>query len=828
MNKLYTLALLLLGFAGFSQAQLNCGDSYIDSGGPTGEYSDDEYQEITICPSTPGEVAIIVFTSFDTEAEYDSLTIYNGNSTADMMIGSYYGTNSPGTVVSTNPNGCLTLVWSSDGSVTYPGWEAITMCEQPTTCPSVSDLLVNSTTETTASIGWTAGGAETQWAVEYGPVGFSPGQGTEVITSNNPLTLNGLMGTSAYQYYVRAICGPADTSYVSGPMMFTTDMAPFICGNLYMDNGAYGDYGVNTADTTTICPTNPGDIVLLDFSMFSVEEGYDSLMIFNGNSIMDDLIGTYTGVLDPFTVYSTNPNGCLTAMFWSDDIVEDAGWQATINCVPPITCFEPSDLMVDDASDVTATLSWTPGGAETQWVVEYGPEGFAEGAGTVVLATTNPFTISGLSGLTTYDYYVRSYCGGTDTSFSAGPVTFMTSPEPFICGNIFIDNGGFGEYSNDVNDTVTICPTTPGQVVLLDFSMFYTEGGYDSLTIYNGNSTNDNIIGSYQDELDPFTVYSTNPNGCLTAVFASDFTATYPGWEASINCIDPITCFEPTNLMSDASTASTATVSWTAGGTETQWVVEYGLAGFAEGTGTTILATSNPFTITGLMGSTAYDYYVRSYCGGTDTSFSAGPQTFATEIAPFVCGNLFVDNGGAFEYSNDSADTTTICPTGDYDFVEVNFTSFETEQDYDSLMVFNGNSTMGTLMGTYQGTNSPGVVTSTSPDGCLTFVFHSDVSQVYSGWSALIDCQFYLAIDESAQDLVTVYPNPSTGKFTIENMAGSTLSYTVNDMQGRSLNMSVNTSAAESTIDLSNYDNGVYFLVVSNGTSTKTYSLVKN
>ena len=91
----------------------------------------------------------------------------------------------------------------------------------------------------------------------------------------------------------------------------------------------------------------------------------------------------------------------------------------------------------------------------------------------------------------------------------------------------------------------------------------------------------------------------------------------------------------------------------------------------------------------------------------------------------------------------------------------------------------------------------------------------------------MIDCQFFAGIDENTADMVSVYPNPSNGKFTIENHAGN-ISYDVVDMQGRKIQFNVNTAAAQSTVDLTNYENGVYFLVVSNGTSTKTYSLVKN
>lgn len=597
------------------------------------------------------------------------------------------------------------------------------------------------------------------------------------------------------------------------------------CGDTYTDSGGpSGIYQNDEDDTVTVCPTIPGQIVIANFTSFDTEDGYDSLTIYNGNSTSDMMIGSYQGTLSPGTVFSTNPNGCLTFVWHSDISITLDGWEASIICDDPITCFPPDSLMFVLSTDNSATIGWTSGGSETQWMVEYGPQGFTPGTGTEVVAMTNPYTIAGLGSSSAYDYYVRSICSANDTSFMAGPMSFVTQIAPFVCGNLFVDNGGGLNYSNDANDTVTICPVTPGDVVVLDFNSFFTEQGFDSLVIYNGSSTSDAMIGSYQGSLNPFVVYSTNPNGCLTAVFSSDGSVTETGWMASIDCVDPITCLMVENLMVDTAFVTSAVLSWTSTGTETSWMVEYGPTGFAEGTGTMAVATTNPFTITGLTGTTAYDFYVRAYCGGTDTSYAAGPQTFSTQNDVFICGNLFADNGANMDYMYNTADTITICPNGNFEYVEVVFSSFDTEEGYDSLTIYNGSSTAATVIGSYQGTNGPGTVTSTSPDGCLTFVFHSDDIINRPGWLAQINCYFSLGLTQDEQELVSVYPNPSNGKFTVKNLGGENLSYKVLDMQGRALEIPV----AQNMVDLSRYENGVYFLVVSNGTSTKTYSLVKN
>ena len=80
------------------------------------------------------------------------------------------------------------------------------------------------------------------------------------------------------------------------------------------------------------------------------------------------------------------------------------------------TCPRPSQVTATATTTSSVTLSWTPGGDETSWNVEYGPAGFNPGEGTTMTGVTNPVTISGLSGSTTYNFYVQAECGGGETS----------------------------------------------------------------------------------------------------------------------------------------------------------------------------------------------------------------------------------------------------------------------------------------------------------------------------------------------------------------------------------------------------------------------------
>jgi hypothetical protein len=59
---------------------------------------------------------------------------------------------------------------------------------------------------------------------------------------------------------------------------------------------------------------------------------------------------------------------------------------------------------------------------------------------------------------------------------------------------------------------------------------------------------------------------------------------------------------------------------------------------------------------------------------------------------------------------------------------------------YDYLKIYDGNSSAATLLGTWCGTNSPGIIIASNPDGALTFESHSDGNVNLPGWKASFDC----------------------------------------------------------------------------------------
>ncbi len=133
-------AIAAIAFAATANAQTflmdntpesTCTGTFFDSGGAAGNYASDETFVKTFTPNTPGQKIGFNFTLFSTESCCDDLAIYDGNSTAAPLIGTFAGTAGPGTVVSTAADGSLTFEFISDGSVQNPGWEATIGCITP-------------------------------------------------------------------------------------------------------------------------------------------------------------------------------------------------------------------------------------------------------------------------------------------------------------------------------------------------------------------------------------------------------------------------------------------------------------------------------------------------------------------------------------------------------------------------------------------------------------------------------------------------------------------------------------------------------------------------
>ena len=242
------------------------------------------------------------------------------------------------------------------------------------------------------------------------------------------------------------------------------------------------------------------------------------------------------------------------------------------------------------------------------------------------------------------------------------------------------------------------------------------------------------------------------------------------------------TCPQTSPLTASNITSSSADVSWTAGGTETSWNVEYGAAGFTLGTGTNTNVTSTTYSMTGLTPSTDYDVYVQAVCSATDQSFWVGPLAISTPFVQPGCG----DNFGPYCYGAGSFTVFTSVVTNPGDFITLNITAGETEVGYDNLQIYDGVGATGNLLYDADGDHTGVSVLSTT--GTITMYIDGDaiwncvdgVGGPYVPIEANITCSTPSALDMKGVDMTTpstiiLANGPVTVSGKLQNMGTTTV-----------------------------------------------------
>ena len=380
-------------------------------------------------------------------------------------------------------------------------WEAIPSCVNP----DINSIAVNSVTNNTATIQWVESGTATQWEIEYGVTGFTPGTGTIISVATNPFTLNSLTQGTNYEFYIRSVCGAAEFSPWTGPSAFLTQ-----CDDVTEFSENFDTYATGTANPLPDCwsklgngltylttgansPMSPANRLYMSASgttptvsiavMPSVsnlqanthrlrfrshastlnktlEVGYltNSLDLTSFVQIQEvSLPGTTVTTSQEFTIVpGALPAGvknlCFrnigtsagTTTLYIDDVI----WEAIPSCVNP----DINSIAVNSITNNTAIIQWVESGTATQWEIEYGVTGFTPGTGTIISVATNPFTLNSLTSGTNYEFYIRSVCGAADFSPWTGPSAFQTE-----CDDVTEFSENFEGYSTGSTNPLPNC-----------------------------------------------------------------------------------------------------------------------------------------------------------------------------------------------------------------------------------------------------------------------------------------------------------------------------------------------------------------------------------
>jgi len=89
-------------------------------------------------------------------------------------------------------------------------------------CVNPQSLAADSIKNNSVFLKWQEAGLANSWQLEVGLSNSGLGNGKRLFANSKSLKLDSLTGSTEYAFYVRSICGTADTSSWSGPYRFTT------------------------------------------------------------------------------------------------------------------------------------------------------------------------------------------------------------------------------------------------------------------------------------------------------------------------------------------------------------------------------------------------------------------------------------------------------------------------------------------------------------------------------------------------------------------------------------------------------------------------------
>jgi hypothetical protein len=413
---------------------------------------------------------------------------------------------------------------------------------------------------------------------------------------------------------------------------------------------------------------------------------------------------TYNMVgLDPNTHYMVRVKANCSATSSSEYIAADF---TTLSA-----CIEPSAVEVVSVVGTRVELTWTPRGNESAWVVEY--KKATENTWVSVPVSNAPWiTLNGLSALTNYDVRVKAVCGSNSESnwiattfttgcenkqlpYEEGFEDYATQTSDIECWAFINNNGYSGTYPKAyVNSSTTyihtgsrslyfqsaanesvyaIMPAIDADDATLSF-WYRNEGTTASNGVlsvgYLTNVNNENTFVTLQTLPKITTMTRVDIN--VGSLAGKRLAFKYAGGTANnyylgiddISVIQTPRCLNPEVITVSNIQNTSADVAWTPRGNGLEWEVEYGVSGFAHGSGTTVTSTLPSVSLTGLTEGTHYDVYVRTICtqeqsnwsdvvnfttttsgGGTDCTnpveIEIGTGTSAVSTVPF---NAFYHN----------------------------------------------------------------------------------------------------------------------------------------------------------------------------------------
>jgi Zn-dependent metalloprotease len=505
-----------------------------------------------------------------------------------------------------------------------------------------------------------------QYATYYNAVDGSKWAAIDLYGSNSPELTAVLNAWKAVGFDTNPAC------YCSNNQIFRNE------NGIFGDGSGISNYQ-NNSDCSWLIKPEGARSITLNFKEFATEFGHDTVVIYDGSTTGDRVLGVFHGSTLPPEIQSTG--GEMLLHFLTNDTITSSGWQAnyssddTISYCSGYKILNSYSGIISDGSNENnygnnAECSWyiAPPGA-TSITIEFTDFETEPNKDMVYIYDGNSTndsllwigsgsdsipTISSTNGemLVLFTTDGKNCAAGWTAAYSSIGNSFCSDTLLFTEeSNNFSDGSGSNNYLNNSDCYFLIQPTGASSILLnftaLDIEYPSTDGKtlYDFLRVYDGADASAQLIGTYTGTTIPDKIVSSGNS--LFIHFHSDHVITHSGWSASY-----------TSLYSEC-------------------------------------------------------------CSGTSVLTSPS--------------GAFSDGSGDYNYTNNSNCFWLIQPPKATS-VELSFSSFETETGYDGIIIYDGNSVSDPEIGTFTGNVIPPTIFSTG--GSLLIQFVSNDTITASGWTA--------------------------------------------------------------------------------------------
>ncbi|GAA4823089.1 GEVED domain-containing protein [Algivirga pacifica] len=408
------------------------------------------------------------------------------------------------------------------------------------------------------------------------------------------------------------------------------------------------------------------------------------------------------------------------------------------------------------------------------------------------------FGDGGTSQYPTNAYFVQANCSTPETISNGSPLVWNNGG---AAAKVYVIQGSVNGNGNsfDLNDWTSVSGG--------GWMDWFTSNGYSGFNYVNGNGA---------------TIGASSPscNGGGT---------------------DPDPCTTPHSLSAQDITAESATLSWANTGAQ-EYELNYRIQG--DNNWTIVFSTPNSYTLNGLIPETTYEFQVKANCGSASSTFSTtqtlitatsggNPVTYCDasatstqyeyidEVKMDNSSNLSGDDNGYGDYTNvtfnlsaGNSHTVTVYPStsdrerfiawidfnqdGDFDDAGEEILYASSRRSVSSNFTVPTNAKSGdTRMRVAMQYASDGTPTSC---GSFTYGEVEDYTISIQGGSARWS---------TAPTTLSIYPNPSTGIFTVNSDLNQLLSIEVYQLSGKKI-----LTTSENTIDLTAEKSGLYLVKV--------------